>query len=134
MIAEVSMDKVLEHLKMIEGVIDRLGHNSFALKGWSITITTALFAFAGIRENTIFLWIGLIPIGFFWILDSYYLWLERKFRKLYDRVRIDKYTDFNMSIKGIKICFPIFRPAEWLYYIPQIALLVLFAIWRRPCV
>lgn len=128
------MDKVLEHLKMIEGVIDRLAHNSFSLKGWSITITTALFAFAGIRENTIFLLIGLIPIFFFWILDSYYLWLERRFRNLYDRVRIDKYTDFNMSVKEIKIRFPMFRVAEWLYYVPQIALLLLFIYLGRPCV
>lgn len=116
------MNEIIEHLKLIEGVISRLAKNSFSLKGWSITITTALFAFAGVRENVLFLYIGLIPIVFFWLLDSYYLWLEKKYRGLYDRVRVVETTDFDMSVKGISARFPIFTFSEWPFYIPQLVL------------
>ena len=115
----------LEHLKMIEDVINRLAGNSFALKGWSLTITTALLAFAGVKENAVFLCIGMIPIVFFWMLDSYYLWMEKRYRDLYDKVRKADSTDFSMSVRGIKIRFPVFSVTESAYYLPQLALLVL---------
>lgn len=127
------MNEIIEHLKLIESVISRLAKNSFSLKGWSITITTALFAFAGVRENVLFLYIGLIPIVFFWLLDSYYLWLEKKYRGLYDRVRVAETTDFDMSVKGIPARFPIFTFSEWPFYIPQIALLVIIFFVRGCC-
>ena len=124
------MDKVIEHLKMIESVIDRLARNSFALKGWSITLVTALLIFARVNENCLFLLIGLIPVIFFWILDSYYLRLEKRYRGLYDEVRVKDKTDFSMSIKDIKAGFPIFTKSEWPFYISQIALLVIIFIVR----
>lgn len=33
-------EKVLEHLKMIQGVIERMGRNSFQLKAWSAALAT----------------------------------------------------------------------------------------------
>lgn len=122
------MADVIEHLKMIEGVIDRLARNSFALKGWSITLVTALLIFARVNENCLFLLIGLIPVIFFWILDSYYLWLEKRFRELYNEVRKAQDTDFSMSLDGIKKTFPMFTASEWPYYIPQIVLVVIIFI------
>ena len=127
------MSNNVEHLKMIEGVIDRLARNSFALKGWSITLVTALLIFARVNENCLFLLIGLIPVIFFWILDSYYLRLEKRYRGLYDKVRVKDKTDFSMSIKGIKAGFPIFTKSEWPFYIPQIALLVIIFFVRGCC-
>ena len=127
------MSNNVEHLKMIEGVIDRLARNSFALKGWSITLVTALFVFAGVKEKAMFLLFGLIPVIFFWILDSYYLWLEKRFRGLYDEVRVKDKTDFSMSLDGIKKAFPMFTVSEWPFYIPQIALLVIIFIVSGGC-
>ena len=124
------MNEILEHLKLIEDIISRLAHNSFALKGWRITLVTALLIFARVNEHCLFLLIGLIPVIFFWILDSYYLWLEKRYRGLYDEVRVKDKTDFSMSIKGIKAGFPIFTKSEWPFYIPQIALLVIIFIVR----
>ena len=127
------MNEILEHLKLIEDIISRLAHNSFALKGWSITITTALFAFAGVKENGLFLWIGLIPIIFFWLLDSYYLRLEKKYRGLYDKVRVAETTDFDMSVKGIPARFPMFTISEWPFYVSQLALAVLVILITGRC-
>lgn len=98
------MDKKINHLNMIQAVISRMGNNSFSLKGWSVLIMVAVYAFAG-KSNARAVIVTLIPLIVFWFIDTYYLVLERLYRKLYDEVRIkdeDK-IDFNMSIEDIKI-------------------------------
>ncbi len=44
-------------------------------------------------------WVVYIPILLFWFLDGYYLYQEKRFRKLHDTVRIKKEeeVDFNMN-------------------------------------
>ena len=39
-------DKEIKHLEMIESVIERMGQNSFALKGWTMTLIFAICAFS----------------------------------------------------------------------------------------
>ena len=92
------------HLEMLQEIISRMGKNSFALKGWSVGIMIAIYAFAGQSSNKAVI-ITLIPLIVFWILDTYYLSLERKFRILYDEVRIkeDKDIDYSMNFNNIKI-------------------------------
>ena len=92
------------HLLMIQGIIDRMGRNSFSLKEWSIGIMIAIFAFAGKNTHKAVI-ITIIPLVVFWFLDAYYLMLERKFRALYDDVRLndeDK-IDFSMNFNNIKL-------------------------------
>jgi len=92
------------HLDMIQGIISRMGNNSFALKGWAVGIMIAIYAFAGQNSNKAVI-ITLIPLIVFWMLDTYYLSLERKFRMLYDDVRIkdEKEIDYSMNFNDIKI-------------------------------
>lgn len=92
------------HLNMIQGVITRMGTNSFALKGWSVGIMIAIYAFAGNNSHKAVI-VTLVPLIIMWLLDSYYLMLERKFRNLYDSVRQLKETDidFNMNFNSTKI-------------------------------
>ena len=40
----------------------------------------------------------LIPVIGFWILDGYFLWQERLFRKVYDEIRKQEATDFAMNL------------------------------------
>ena len=75
------------HLNMIQQVITRMGNNSFALKGWSVGMMIAIYAFAGQNSHKAVV-VTLIPLIVFCFLDSYYLMLERKFRALYDDVRL----------------------------------------------
>jgi len=82
------MNETVEHLKMIQGVINRMTHVSFLLKGWSITLVVALLAVAANAQNWWYGLIALIPGGVFWSLDAYYLRQERLFRCLYERVRL----------------------------------------------
>jgi hypothetical protein len=75
-----------KHLSMIQGVVNRLAGNSFALKGWSVTLVAALLALAAKDADTRLVAIALLPALTFWGLDGYFLAQERLFRRLYERV------------------------------------------------
>lgn len=92
------------HLNMIQQVITRMGTNSFSLKGWSVGMMIAIYAFAGQNSHKAVV-VTLIPLLVFWLLDSYYLTLERKFRALYNNVRLKKEEDidFDMNFNNIEV-------------------------------
>ncbi len=92
----------LKHLEMIQVVINRMANNSFLLKGWSVTLTAALFALAAKGSNPVFILLAWVPALMFWGLDGYYLRQERLFRKIYDKVRKikdDSGIDFSMDTR-----------------------------------
>jgi len=95
------MDNKRKHLEFIQGVITRMNTNSFMIKGWVITLVSALFVLAAKDTNKIYTAVAYIPILLFWILDGFYLSKERQFRKLYKKVAAleEKDVDFIMSIK-----------------------------------
>jgi len=75
-----------KHLEFIQGVINRHNSNSFRIKGWAITITSAIFALTGTIKEPYLCFIALGPIVMFWILDSMFLANERCFVSLYNCV------------------------------------------------
>jgi hypothetical protein len=99
------MDKKVSHLQMLQGVIIRMAGNSFLLKGWSVTLLSALFALAAAKANAYFIYLTYFPVVVFWALDGYYLRQERLFRALYDRVRVlpdDGPVDFSMDTRPVE--------------------------------
>lgn len=86
------MDKETLHkeIDLIQGVINRMAHNSFLLKGWTITIIVAVLALTKdtlvTNDITYFSLILLIPLIVFWYLDAFFLHKERCYIKLYDWV------------------------------------------------
>ena len=99
------MEKKIEHLKMIESVISRMGNNSFMLKGWAIGVMIAIFAFAGKGEKVESVLFTIVPLIIFWLLDSYYLFLEKKYTMLYDDIRFrnEKDIDFSMNPNNVNV-------------------------------
>lgn len=97
------MSNKIKHLEMIQTIINRLASNSFFIKGWSVTIVSALFALAAKESNSQFVFISYIAVFMFWILDGYYLSQERRFRKLYDHVRenLEMDSDYSMDTKKL---------------------------------
>jgi len=83
---------------MIQAVINRVSGNSFLLKGWSVVLVSALFALAAGDSERLFLYLACFPAVAFWILDGYFLWRERIFRRLYDRVRTMPEADVDFSM------------------------------------
>jgi len=92
------MEKKIKHLEMLQGVINRMAHNSFLLKGWSVILVSALFALGAKDSNKTFILLAYFPALAFWILDGYFLQQERFFRKLYDKVREMKNEDIDFSM------------------------------------
>jgi len=90
----------LKHLEILQQVITRMANNSFLIKGWSLTLLAALLTLALRDKIYQVLWISLIPVTMFWILDGYFLRQERLFRKLYDKYRVqdqESQSDFSMN-------------------------------------
>jgi hypothetical protein len=93
------MEAKLKHLEMIQGVVNRLAGNSFSLKGWSVVLVAALFAIAAPGARVELVVIAYIPAVVFWGLDGYFLAQERRYRALYDAVRVlaPEAIDFSMD-------------------------------------
>ena len=72
-----------KHLEFIQGVINRHNSNSFKIKGWAITITSAIFALMGTIKEPYLCFIAFGPIIMFWVLDSMFIANERCFVSLY---------------------------------------------------
>jgi len=92
-----------KHLDYIQNVINRMAHNSFLIKGWTITFTSLLFILSLRDSNFWLLILSLLPIVCFWSLDAYYLRQEKLFRELYNEVRLEKIKDpFTMDTRPLK--------------------------------
>lgn len=128
------IDRQIKHLEFLQANITRMNNCSFQMKGWSITITSALLALfaasvdkATGQGNNLYVFIAIIPNIIFWFLDSYYLQQERKFRGIYNDIikKLGKETvkEFSMPLNkyvGCKYCIfnIMFSKTEWpLYFI-----------------
>jgi len=92
------------HLEMLQGVVNRLSHNSFLLKGWAVILISTMFALAAKDAQILFVYIAYFPAIVFWCLDGYFLHQEKLFRKLYDHVRElpEDGIDFSMDTSKVK--------------------------------
>ena len=84
---------------MIEAIIERMAKNSFQLKGWSMTLIALVGAISAQGSDKRFILLAFIPILGFWILDSFYLQQERKYKQLYKNVaeQDESQIDFNLD-------------------------------------
>ena len=86
---------------MIQNIITRMGSNLFLLKGRAVTLIVWIFAIISNEINYIYMLFSFGILVIFWLLDWFFLSMERCFRWLYDAVRIkdEKEIDFSMNIK-----------------------------------
>ena len=84
---------------MIEAIIERMAKNSFQLKGWSMTLIALVGAISAQGSDKRFILLAFIPILGCWILDSFYLQQERKYKQLYKNVaeQDESQIDFNLD-------------------------------------
>ena len=103
--------------------------NLFFLRGWTITLITALLAFLikGTSANYIIYFL-IVLVLVFWILDGYFLSQERLFRDLYNYVRKlkEEEIDFSMDTSEYKkykkntLIYAMFSPTLLVFYVPLI--------------
>ena len=74
---------MVRELEMIQDIINRMGLNSFAVKGWAITLVVGILLFRGPAYQVL---IALVPVLVFWYLDAYFLRQERMYRQVYEWV------------------------------------------------
>ncbi len=96
----MALEKKLKHLDFIQLVITRMNVNSFLIKGWAVTIVAAMFAFAAKDANAKYVFIPVLTSLVFWMLDGYYLSLERQYRCLYDKVRELDESSIDLSMNA----------------------------------
>ena len=118
----------IQYLAMIQEPINRMSTISAILKGFSVTATLAIISILDSKANDIMGLVILMPLIAFFLLDAYYLKLERKFRYLYNQVREGKHeidfsmktTDDKKDIKDAKATFweCIKSPSILWFYLP----------------
>ena len=80
----ISAAEVTFHLQTIQSIIQRMAANSASCKAWCITIVSAILVLVADKSKSDYAQIAFIPILLFFVLDAYYLALEKGFRKSYD--------------------------------------------------
>lgn len=101
---EVNKEDVLKELDMLQNCISRMSTNSFALKGWYVTVITALVTFIFTADRALIgklLGVLIIITIVFWYLNSYYLLLERKYRVQYEWVLKNRVYSEEISTEKI---------------------------------
>ena len=92
----------IAHLAMAQGIITRMGTNSFTLKALSVTICSATIVISATAENLspVYVLVTVVPIFLFWCLDSQYLRYERAYIELYNCVRKgDSIDEYSLEVK-----------------------------------
>lgn len=116
------MESKIKHLEFIQNIINRMAKNSFLLKGWAITVIAAIFALSSGNKESIQNIFFIVLIASFWIMDVFYLVNERRFRMLYDEVRLKKEEeiDFSLHVEIYKEsrdwCSTFFSPVQYIFY------------------
>lgn len=91
---EERKEYLMKEIETIQSAINRMSSNSFLIKGWTITLVVATLLLEGSKLQV---FIAFIPLLVFWFLDTYFLWQERMYRKLYDWVIANRLnTDENL--------------------------------------
>ena len=83
----------IEHLKLVQGIVNRLGRNSFAIKSAAATAVAVLVAFTASTDSPLAALAGLAVLPL-WVLDARFLKQERDFRRVYDNIRRGPPSEF----------------------------------------
>lgn len=119
-----------KHMDYVQAIITRLANNSFLMKGWALTLSSALLGFAIAQRHAGLALAAAAPATAFWVLDTYYLRQEHAFRDMYAEIAAKRLRDFEINPK------PYLRNHSWsvglsislrIFYVAIIALILVVA-------
>lgn len=128
-----------QYFTIIQNVINRMAQNSFLIKAWAVTLIAAITVLTFSIINILIFGVLLVITIIFWVLDSYYLKLEKLYRHLYN-AKVEDYNN-NQIRKSMKLFDMDYEPfkkiehkiprimvtkSEILFYIPIIGALTSF--------
>lgn len=96
---------VQSYLTILQGVIGRMASNSAGAKTWCIALVSAIIVVVADKGEPGYVWIALVPVGLFFVLDAYYLGLERQFRGRYNAF-ISKLHEGKAEVEDLFIVTP----------------------------
>lgn len=108
-----------KHVEFLQNNIARMNQCSFQMKGWAITVISALVAVyvTTISDsnpgNKMYIWIAIAPAVLFWILDAFYLSKEYKFIAIYNDVTGITPEEKRIKIKDYEM--PLNKYTGWKY-------------------
>lgn len=125
-----------EYLQMLQEPICRMSTISAIFKGFAATIVAGISAISYSSINIWILGLSFLPVLVFAVLDIYYLKLERKFRFLFDQVRLEEHEiDFSMKLTNDPVEIIRAKARTWdcikspsIYLFYPLMLLVLVAV------
>ena len=131
-----------EYLQMIQEPICRMSTISAIFKGFAATIVAGISLISYSTTSVLILGLSFLPVLAFGILDVYYLKLERKFRFLFDQVRMDKHEiDFSMKLTNDPLDIISAKARTWdcikspsIYLFYPLMLLILVAVFVMKCI
>ena len=115
------------YLQMIQTSIARMATTSAVFKGFCATIIAGISAISFTEINQWVLLLSIAPVICFFILDVYYLQLEKRLRALYNMVRTGKHeVDFDLTppkarllkCEEASIWYCVKSPSILLFYFP----------------
>ncbi|ROL55689.1 hypothetical protein D9V84_11010 [Bacteroidetes/Chlorobi group bacterium Naka2016] len=122
----------LKEVEIIQNIINRMVYNSFLIKGWTVTLVVGALLLKTEKRGAI---VSLIPLFVFWVLDSYFLLQERRYRVLYKWVINNRLTSedklFDLDARRFKdqassYFGAMFSKTLLLFYLGILILLVLY--------
>lgn len=109
-------NKKIKHLEFIQSTITRMNQNSFQIKGWMITLVSALLALYASSEKVVYILIAIVPAIVFWLLDAYYLQQERRFRGVYNDVAGLSPDDSRINVREFEMPIQKYQCGKYCYF------------------
>ena len=106
----------IKHLEFIQSTITRMNQNSFQIKGWMITLVSALLALYASSEKVVYILIAIVPAVVFWFLDAYYLQQERRFRGVYNDVAGLSPDDSRINVREFEMPIQKYQCGKYCYF------------------
>ena len=133
------------YISLLQENINRMASNSANCKTWLVTIIAALLAIQiSLKELQGILWVALVPAILFYVLDSFYLGLERRFIKIEqafvkkekngDDISSYLYNFYTKSVMGdIKATWRAMGSfSTWPFYLTIVVVILAVSLW--PCI
>ncbi len=121
---DLNSTAVQTHLQIYQSILARMANNSSTVKTWCVTVVSAILVLLIERQAESALPLAMIPLALFFVLDIYYLSLEKRFRYSYNCFVEDLHRcDSEKSLK----LFEVSPDRRKLRYIKESSLS--FSIW-----
>ena len=128
-----------KHLDILQNIINRMAANSTSSKNYCVSLLVGLLALNQLKVGQSLIIISLLPVVLFCFLDSYYLFLERHFKKQY-KIAVEKWQDDNLMLvdlfaietseKGSAVLVGVFKAMKsfsiWPFYLSLLAVVIVF--------